>query len=138
MKKLRVFQSGLKAFNVLGVPSTSFRKLIKTITPNPAKETPQLRNIQRDQETNSWSPVSATFTGRVQQISKNPCPKNYLSRGQLFKENSVLPTKMASSIVSSMCACNHFGSSHQFVKNSKLFLTYRLFKTAAARFFKNS
>ena len=138
MKKVREFQSMLKAFNVPCVPSTSFQKLIETITPNTVKETPQPRIIQRYQETNTWSPVATTFSGIVQEMSKNPCPRTYLSRGQFFKENSELPTKMASLIVFSMCACNHFGSSHQFVKNSKLFSTSQLSKTAAARFFKTS
>ena len=68
-KKVRNFQSMLKAFNVLGVPpSTSTQKLIETITPNSAKETPQLRNIHRYQVKNTGSPVAATFTGRVQQM----------------------------------------------------------------------
>ena len=87
----------LKAFNVPGVPSSSFQKLIETITPNPVKETPQPRIlIQRYQETNTWSPVATTFSGIVQEMLKNPCPRTYLSRGQFFKENSALPTKMAS------------------------------------------
>ena len=128
----------LKALNVPGVPSTSFKKLIETITPNSVKETPQPRIIQRYQEKNTWSQVEATGSGKVKKMFKNPCPRTYLSRGQFFKENSALPTNMASSIVSSMCACNHSGSSHKFVKNSKLFSTSRLSKTAAARFFKNS
>ena len=128
----------LKALNVPGVQGASCKKLIETITPNSVKETLQPRIIQRYQGTNTLSRVATTGSGRTQKISENPCPKAYLSRGQFFKENSVLPTNMASSIVSSMCACNHSGSSHQFVKNSKLFSTTRLSKTAAARFFKNS
>ena len=69
MKKLREFQSLLKAFNVSGVPSTSFQKLIEAIMPNLVKETPQPRIIQRFQETNTRSPLATTFSGRVQQMS---------------------------------------------------------------------
>ena len=75
----------LKAFNVPGVTSTSFQKLIEKITPNPAKETPQLRNIQRDQETNSGVQWQQLLLGGYSRFQKTLAPKITFLEVNYFK-----------------------------------------------------